>query len=62
MNFDAETVPCPTCWLPADLVLSKVWGDTNPHSLCPRGHDNSLIPAVLAHLRTMQDRVVERPA
>ena len=61
MNFDAETIPCPTCWLPADLVAPPAW-DTNPHSRCPRGHDNSLIPVVLAHLRTVQDEIAERPA
>ena len=61
MSFDAETVPCPTCWLPADLIPPPAW-DSNPHSLCPRGHDNSLIPAVLAHLRTLQGRIAERPA
>jgi hypothetical protein len=61
VNFDDETIPCPTCWLPADLVAPPAW-DTNPHSLCPKGHDNSLVPAVLAHLRTLQDRVADRPA
>jgi hypothetical protein len=61
VNFDEETIPCPTCWLPADLVAPPAW-DTNPHSACPRGHDNSLIPAVLAHLRTLQDKITERPA
>lgn len=61
MNFDEDTVPCPTCWLPADLVAPPAW-DTNPHSVCPRGHDNALIPAVLAHLRTLQARVTDRPA
>jgi hypothetical protein len=61
VNFDDETIPCPTCWLPADLVAPPAW-DTNLHSLCPKGHDNSLVPAVLAHLRTLQDRVADRPA
>jgi hypothetical protein len=61
VNFDEETIPCPTCWLPADLVAPPAW-DVNPHSLCPKGHDNTLVPAVLAHLRTMQDRVADRPA
>jgi hypothetical protein len=59
--FDQETVPCPTCWLPADLVAPPAW-DSNPRSVCPRGHDNSLIPAVLSHLRTLQHRVADRPA
>lgn len=61
MSFDQETVPCPTCWLPADLVAPPGY-DANPHSVCPRGHENSLVPAVLAHLRALQDRVVDRPA
>jgi hypothetical protein len=61
MNFDEETIPCPTCWLPADLVAPPAW-DTNPHSVCPSGHDNTLVPAVLAHLRTLQDKIIERPA
>jgi len=61
VRFDDDTVPCPTCWLPADLVAPPAW-DTNPHSHCPRGHDNTLVPAVLAHLRTLQQRVADRPA
>jgi hypothetical protein len=61
MNFDEETIPCPTCWLPADLVSPPAW-DSNPHSVCPSGHDNTLVPAVLAHLRTLQDKIIERPA
>jgi hypothetical protein len=47
--------------LPADLVAPPAW-DTNPHSVCPSGHDNTLVPAVLAHLRTLQDKNIERPA
>lgn len=61
MSFDDQTVPCPTCWLPADLVAPPAW-DTNPHSQCPKGHDNSLVPAVLAHLRTLQAVSADRPA
>ena len=61
MRFDDETVPCPTCWLPADLVAPPAW-DPTPHSVCPKGHDNTLIPAVLAQLRALQDKVVDRPA
>jgi hypothetical protein len=61
VNPDDEMVPCPTCWLPADLVPPTAH-DTNHHSRCPRGHDNTLVPAVLAHLRTLMDRVVDRPA
>ncbi len=61
MSWDDDIVPCPTCWLPADLVPPAPY-DTNVHSLCPRGHDNTLVPAVLAHLRTLQQKVVDRPA
>lgn len=61
MNFDQETVPCPTCWLPADLTDPPPF-DTNRHSVCPRGHDNTLVPAVLAHLRALGDAAVDRPA
>jgi hypothetical protein len=60
MSWD-DVVPCPTCWLPADLVAPGAH-DTNFHSHCPKGHDNTLVPAVLAHLRTLQDKVVDRPA
>jgi len=60
VNWD-DVVPCPTCWLPADLVAPAVY-ETDPHSVCPKGHDNTLIPAVLAHLRTLQEKVGDRPA
>jgi hypothetical protein len=61
MSFDDEVVPCPTCWLPADLV-GPTDIDVHHHSHCPRGHDNTLVPAVLAHLRTLMAREVDRPA
>jgi hypothetical protein len=61
MSFNDEVVPCPTCWLPADLVApTKV--DILYHSRCPRGHDNTLVPAVLSHLRTLMAREVDRSA
>lgn len=47
-----ELVPCPTCWLPADVVAPAAH-DIFCHSRCPRGHDNTLVPAVLAHLRSL---------
>ncbi|MGQ0618123.1 MAG: hypothetical protein ACT4PW_14235 [Acidimicrobiia bacterium] len=47
-----ELVPCPTCWLPADVVAPPPH-DIFCHSRCPRGHDNTLVPAVLAHLRAL---------
>jgi hypothetical protein len=52
VNLDVELIPCPTCWLPADLVPAPPNEDF-PHARCPRGHDNTLIPSVLAHLRTL---------
>lgn len=48
-----ELVPCPTCWLPADLVDPAPYEDF-PRSSCPKGHINTLIPAVLAHLRSLE--------
>lgn len=62
MSFDDETIPCPTCWLPADLVPAPAWDTNNPRSRCPKGHENTLVPAVLVHLRTLRDRVADRPA
>ena len=61
MSWEEDIVPCPTCWLPADLVPPSDW-DTNYHSHCPRGHDNTLVPAVLAHIRALQQKVADRPA
>lgn len=49
---EEELVACPTCWLPAD-VLPPIPYDTNPRSRCPRGHENTLVPAVLEHLRSL---------
>lgn len=48
-----ELIPCPTCWLPADL-LPPGPHESFPHSHCPKGHDNTVIPAVLAHLRSLE--------
>jgi len=61
MSAADELVPCPTCWLPADLVAPKDV-DLNYHSHCPRGHDNTLVPAVLRHLRSLMARATDRPA
>ena len=52
LDHTDELVPCPTCWLPADLVPAGPHEDF-PHAKCARGHDNSLIPAVLEHLRAI---------
>lgn len=51
-GVEHDMVPCPRCWLPAD-VLPPLPHDTNPRSRCPRGHENTLIPAVLEHLRSL---------
>lgn len=61
MKQTEEFVPCPTCWLPADLV-GPTDVDINYHSRCPRGHDNTLVPAVLAHLRSLAGGDVHRSA
>lgn len=61
MSSDDRMVPCPTCWLLADL-LPPLPSDTNFRSRCPRGHENTLVPAVLAHLRSLMDGAVDRPA
>ena len=53
MDDSVELVPCSTCWLPADLVAAGPNEDF-PHAKCARGHDNSLIPSVLEHLRWME--------
>ncbi len=47
-----DLIPCPTCWLPADLVAPTAV-DVLHHSRCPAGHDNALAPAVLEHLRRL---------
>jgi hypothetical protein len=39
-------VPCPTCWLLADLRHAEPMSE----SLCPRGHRNTLAPVVLVYL------------
>jgi hypothetical protein len=44
-------VPCPTCWLPAEVV--SVPFDQLRHSRCVDGHDNALAPAVLSHLLSL---------
>ncbi len=49
MAPDDEVVPCPTCWLLADLLPPSP-GDALYRSHCPRGHENSLAPAVLDYL------------
>jgi len=61
MSGDPELVPCPTCWLPADLLAPAPY-DTNHRSRCPKGHENTLVPAVLAHLRALDGQTFERPA
>lgn len=47
-----QVVPCPTCWLLADLI------PPGPHehlhrSRCARGHENTLPPVVLTHLQEL---------
>lgn len=49
---EAEYVPCPAlgCTLPAEVVALP--DDALAHSRCLAGHDVSLSPAVLEHLRS----------
>lgn len=51
-EIEQDLVPCPRCWLPAD-VLPPLPHSTFMRSKCPRGHENTLIPPVLEHLRTL---------
>lgn len=52
MGPDDRVVPCPTCWLLADLVPPPPY-ENFFHARCPRGHDNTLVPAVLDHLLSL---------
>jgi hypothetical protein len=52
MSPDDEVVPCPTCWLLADL-LPPLAGGALFRSSCPRGHENSLAPVVLDYLQSL---------
>lgn len=52
MYPDDEVVPCPTCWVLADL-LPPLPGGALRRSSCPRGHVNSLAPAVLDYLQVL---------
>ena len=58
---DEELVPCPTCWLPADLVPPPPNEDFF-HARCARGHDNALVPAVLEYLRSLPPTAYPRSA
>lgn len=59
--MSSDLVICPTCWLPADLLAPLPY-DTNHRSRCPKGHENTLVPAVLAHLRSLAAEAAHRPA
>ena len=61
LQAENELVPCPTCWLPADVIPPPPF-DTNPRSRCPRGHENTLVPAVLEHLRTLMGPELDESA
>jgi hypothetical protein len=50
--MDENVVPCPTCWVLADLLPPTA--DCSMHrSRCPAGHENTLAPPVLEHLQSM---------
>ena len=48
-----ELIPCPTCWQAAEVF--SVPFDAMSHSRCVKGHDNTLVPAVLRHLRSLAE-------
>ncbi|HEX7277539.1 MAG TPA: hypothetical protein VF244_09215 [Acidimicrobiales bacterium] len=50
--MDDDVVPCPTCWLLADVV-APITGSSMQRSVCGRGHENTLPPTVLGYLRTL---------
>jgi hypothetical protein len=52
MDPDDEVVPCPTCWLLADLIAPDT-GSGLYRSRCARGHENTLAPSVLTYLQEM---------
>jgi hypothetical protein len=56
-----DVVPCPTCWLLAEVVPPPPYQNF-PHAICPKGHDNTLIPAVHEHLRSMLGPAFSKPA
>ena len=59
--MEEELIPCPRCWLPADLVPPPPY-ENFPHARCAAGHDSTLIPAVLAHLRATRDQAFPQSA
>jgi len=61
MHPDDEVVPCPTCWLLADLIPAGPHEDF-PRSRCARGHENSLVPSVLVYLKDMLGPAFKRTA
>ena len=52
MGPDDQVVPCPTCWLLADLIAPGANGGLY-RSRCARGHENTLAPSVLTYLQEM---------
>jgi hypothetical protein len=48
-----ELIPCPTCSQVAEVVTVPF--DAMSHSRCVKGHDNTLIPSVLRHLRSLAE-------
>ena len=52
MGPDDEVIPCPTCWLLADLIPPTA-SEGLYRSRCARGHENTLVPSVLVYLQDM---------
>jgi len=61
MGPDDEVVPCPTCWLLADLIPPGAGGGLY-RSRCARGHENTLAPSVLTYLLDMLGPAFKRTA
>ncbi|MGH9278575.1 MAG: hypothetical protein ACRD12_10795 [Acidimicrobiales bacterium] len=59
--MDENVVPCPTCWVLADLLPPAAHSSLS-RSRCPAGHENTLAPPVLDYLRSMLGPAFERSA
>lgn len=56
---EVELIPCVRCWSVAEL-LPPADHSVLPRSRCVEGHEHSLAPAVLLHLRQMRDTLMRR--
>jgi hypothetical protein len=58
--MEREYVPCPTCTVNAAEVIPPANPGDFPRSRCIFGHECSLIPDVLTHLRQIRDLAEQR--